>query len=70
MLTTKIRTAFEAKGLRITEPEILTVPSIVGYDKQFRWSWMATQLNTFITVTDGGDEHITPEILWRHQMEA
>ncbi len=70
MFTTKITSAFKAKGLQLFETEILTVPSIVGYDKQFRWSWAATQLNTFITVTDGGDELITPEILWRHQMAA
>ena len=70
MLATKIASAIEAKGLQIFETKMLSVPSIVGYDKQFRWTWMATQLNTFITVTDGGDELITPKILWTHQMEA
>ena len=66
----KITAALSAKGLNVVETRILTVSSSVAYDKQFRWSWMATQLNTFIAVTDGGDELITPAILWRHQMEA
>jgi hypothetical protein len=66
----QISAALSTLKIPVTETEILTVPSIVGYNKQFRWAWMATQLNTFITVTDGGDELITPQILWRHQMEA
>lgn len=29
---------------------IANIPSSVAYFKEFRWSWMATQLNTFVIV--------------------
>lgn len=29
---------------------IANIPCTVGYFKEFRWSWMATQLNTFVIV--------------------
>lgn len=37
-------------GLFIENTTINGIPCSVGYDKQFRWSWMATQLNTFIII--------------------
>ena len=37
-------------GLFIENTTINGIPCSVGYDKQFRWSWMATQLNTFIFI--------------------
>ncbi len=31
------------------------VPCTIGYTKEFRWSWMATQLNTFIFIGETND---------------
>ena len=36
-------------------------PSAVGYEKQFRWSWVATQLNCFVIGIDMGDRPITAD---------
>jgi hypothetical protein len=38
------------EGLNFENTTINGIPCSVGYDKQFRWSWLATQLNTFIFI--------------------
>ncbi|MCB0632848.1 MAG: hypothetical protein R2824_27345 [Saprospiraceae bacterium] len=53
-----------------SEPEIMGLPSVVGYEKKFKWSWMATQLNTFIVATDFGEEEITRPLIEEHLTEA
>ena len=45
---------------------IMNKPTAIGYDKQFRWAWFATQLNTFVVVSDYGDEEITPSTIEEH----
>ncbi|WP_430413079.1 hypothetical protein [Kordia sp.] len=42
------------------------MPSVIGYDKQFRWSWMATQLNTFFVASDCGNTPITKKFIEEH----
>jgi len=46
------------------------MPSIIGYDKQFRWSWMATQLNTFYVASDLKDTTITEATIEAHMKQA
>ncbi|MEM5566818.1 hypothetical protein WNY78_16980 [Psychroserpens sp. AS72] len=53
-----------------SEVNILNKPSVIGYEKKFKWSWMATQLNTFIIATDFGDTEITKAIIEQHLAEA
>jgi len=53
-----------------SDQEILGKPSVVGYEKKFRWSWMATQLNTFIVVTDFGDETVDKSLIEMHLSAA
>ena len=36
----------------------------VGYSKQFKWSWMATQLNTFVFIAST-DKHIDKALIER-----
>lgn len=36
---------------------------VIGYDKKFKWRWLATQLNTFVVACDFSDERITPEVI-------
>lgn len=45
-------------------------PSVIAYEKKFNWLWMATQLNTFIVVTDFGDEEVTESMIERHLEES
>lgn len=51
-----IKEELVARNILFSEDAICGRPSVIGYDKQFRWSWMATQLNTFVVVTDFGAE--------------
>ncbi len=53
-----------------SEDPILNKPSVIGYEKKFRWGWMATQLNTFIVATDIGSEPITSELIEKHLTES
>ncbi len=41
-------------------------PSAIGYEKKFRWAWVATQLNTFIVATDFGDEEVNVPLIEEH----
>lgn len=43
---------------------------MIGYEKKFKWSWFATQLNTFIVVSDFGNENITVGSIEKHLSEA
>ena len=53
-----------------SETTILDNATVVGYEKKFKWSWVATQLNTFIVATDLKDEEITVEIIEKHLSES
>jgi len=53
----------EFAKLYYSEDSILNRPTVIGYEKKFRWLWGATQLNTFFVAADFGDELITADIL-------
>ncbi len=53
-----------------SEGEILNNQSVIGYEKKFKWSWVATQLNTFIVITDLGDQEINKSIIEQHLSES
>jgi len=42
----------EAKSILFSRDPIAGRETVIGYDKQFRWSWMATQMNAFIVAAD------------------
>ncbi|TPN82391.1 hypothetical protein [Aquimarina algicola] len=54
-----IKSNLTQNGIFFTNDEILKQPTVIGYEKKFKWSWMATQLNTFIVATDFEDDPIT-----------
>ena len=54
----------------MSEGEISQKLTVIGYDKQFRWSWFATQLNTFVFATDFGDGTITEQTIETFLAEA
>ncbi len=57
----------QAKSIFYSDSVLIEdMPSVVGYDKQFRWSWMATQLNTFIIASDCSGTLITKPFLEAH----
>ena len=47
-----IRTNLEQNNIFHASDPFLDYSSVAGYDKQFRWSWMATQLNTFYLIAE------------------
>ncbi len=61
-----IKNKLQSKSIYLSEAPIFEKPTVIGYEKKFRWRWMATQLNTFIVATDFGDENITIKLLEEH----
>ena len=61
-----IKSRLQAQNIFFSEDSILDLPSVIGYDKQFRWSWMATQMNTFVVASDLKDESITTQTIESH----
>ena len=59
MTLQRIKERLAGKSIFYSEDEIMNKPTVWGYHKQFRWKWVATQLNTFIAASDFGDETIT-----------
>ncbi len=53
-----------------SEEDILGHTSVIGYEKKFKWSWIATQLNTFIVATDFGDKEIDESLIEKHLSES
>lgn len=66
MNLTTIKDKLEQSAIYHSDLTILNRPTVVGYEKEFRWSWMATQLNTFIVATDFGNELIEPSLIEMH----
>jgi hypothetical protein len=42
------------KNIFHSKTTLINHPAVVGYDKRFRWRWIATQLNTFVFAVDFG----------------
>ncbi len=61
-----LKKRFEKSFMYHSEQEILDVRSIIGHEKKFKWVWMATQLNTFIVVTDFKDREINEDLIKNH----
>ena len=53
-----------------SDESILNHQSVIGYEKKFKWSWFATQLNTFIVSTDFGNEEINKSLIESHLSES
>jgi len=67
---TSIEKNLKNQNIFHSKNKILGKPTVIGYDKQFRWSWMATQLNTFIIATDFGSTKLTEHIIKDHINES
>lgn len=65
-----IKTKLSASSIYHSNGNILNKNSVIGYEKKFKWSWMATQLNTFIVATDFGTEAINQQLIENHLTES
>lgn len=65
-----IKQKYQLKNIFFSEDPILGRPTVIAYEKKFRWSWMATQMNTFIVSSDFGDEKLTTKVLESHLTES
>ena len=45
-----IKQLLESEKLYFGEATIAGIPCTIGYKKEFRWSWFACQLNTFVII--------------------
>lgn len=70
MNLTGIKNKLTEKEIFFKEDYIFDYPSVIGYEKLFKWKWMATQLNTFIVASDFGTEQITKKLIEAHLSEA
>lgn len=50
----------------ILKPQFRIKKTIIVYEKKFKWTWIATQLNTFIVATDMGGDEITIPMIEKH----
>lgn len=66
MSLASIKDNFKNEAIFYSEDSIMNRPTVIAYDKQFRWSWMATQLNTFVVATDFGQDLVTVDTLEQH----
>jgi len=65
-----IKTQLKDANIFHSEEKILDHTSVIGYEKLFKWKWIATQLNTFIVATDLGNKEITPSVIESHLTES
>lgn len=70
MTLNSIKGKLHSKSIFLKDEKILGQPSVIAYEKKFKWSWLATQLNTFIVASDFGDENITVDSIEKHLSEA
>ena len=52
MILQEIKQRLESESILFSEEQVYGQPSVIGYDKKFKWRWFATQLNTFIVAID------------------
>lgn len=65
-----IKDKLQSKSIYHSQEKILDKSSVIGYEKKFKWSWMATQLNTFIVASDFENEEINKALIENHLKEA
>jgi hypothetical protein len=59
MTLQEIRKRLESQSILFSEDQVHGRPTVIGYDKRFKWRWFATQLNTFIVAIDFGNDPVT-----------
>lgn len=63
MILQNIKERMNSKSVFFSEDRINNKQTVIGYDKKFKWRWLATQLNTFIIASNFGEEIITKQTI-------
>ena len=58
-----IQNNLKAKSIFYSNDSIENFPTVIGYEKLFKWRWFATQLNTFIVAVDLGDKLVSEDMV-------
>lgn len=61
-----IKQALNQRNMYFSDDKIMDKPTVIGYEKKFRWAWMATQLNTFVVASDFGNQEVTVDTIEKH----
>lgn len=59
MTLQEIKKRLESQSIPFSEDQVHGRPTIIAYDKKFKWRWFATQLNTFLVAIDFGNDPVT-----------
>lgn len=59
MTLQEIKKRLESQSILFSENQVHGRPTVIGYDKKFKWRWFATQLNTFLVAIDLGNDPVT-----------
>lgn len=70
MTIESIKEKLNESSIYHSEEKVLGHDSVIGYEKKFKWSWIATQLNTFIVATDFGDMEISEGLIENHLSDS
>lgn len=62
----ELKSKLEERTIYLHDDQVLDHPSIIGYDKEFRWSFLASQLNTFVIATDFNGKLIDVDMVKQH----
>ncbi len=63
MLLENIQSHLISKSIFYSNDSIADLPTVIGYEKLFKWRWFATQLNTFIVAVDLGNTLVTIDLM-------
>ncbi|MEJ2612835.1 MAG: hypothetical protein P8179_22940 [Candidatus Thiodiazotropha sp.] len=66
----EIKKRLESQSILYSEDQIHGRPTVIGYDKKFKWQWIATQLNTFLVAIDYGKDQVTVESIESAQADS
>lgn len=59
MILQEIKKRLESQSILFSEDQVHGRPTVIGYNKKFKWRWFATQLNTFLVAIDFGSDPVT-----------
>jgi hypothetical protein len=65
-----IKYKFKVNSIFLSDEKLLGRPTIIAYEKLFKWKWLATQLNTFILVSDFSDQTINVQLIEKYLSES
>ncbi|MCI5056618.1 MAG: hypothetical protein MRY83_10950 [Flavobacteriales bacterium] len=70
MSIVQAKQALQDMDIFFSDDDLLGRLSVIGYEKKFRWAWMATQLNTFIIASDYKDGQVNTSAIETHLTAA